>query len=116
MSHVSPDMRRCIDDCTTCHQVCLATIHHCLQKGGEHARPDHLRLMADCVQICGTSADFMLRGSHFHHATCGACAEVCDACATDCDRMADDPEMRRCADVCRRCAESCRQMAGAATH
>ena len=46
MSHITPALRHCIDECTNCHQVCLSTIQHCLQKGGEHARPDHIRLLA----------------------------------------------------------------------
>jgi hypothetical protein len=117
MMSTDPEMRECIDACTSCHQVCLQTIHHCLNKGGEHARPDHLRLMADCVQICGTSADFMLRSSPMHHLTCGACAEVCDACAADCEQMSDDDgQMRKCAQACRHCAELCHRMAGAAAH
>lgn len=115
MTHISSDMRQCIDECSTCHQVCLSVIPHCLEKGGMHASPDHIRVLADCAQICATSADFMLRGSSQHHETCRVCAEVCDACAQGCDRMADDDEMRRCADTCRRCAESCRRMAGAMT-
>ena len=107
------DMQNCIDECTTCHAVCLKTIQHCLGKGGKHASRDHIRLLADCAQICRTSADFMIRGSELHHFTCGACAEICQRCADDCAQMADDAEMRHCADQCRRCAESCRQMAHA---
>ena len=34
-------MQDCITDCLDCHSVCLATIGHCLQKGGEHAEPAH---------------------------------------------------------------------------
>lgn len=111
------EMRDCIDACTSCHQVCLRTIQHCVQKGGEHANPDHLRMMADCVQICATSADFMLRGSPRHHLTCGACAEICDACAADCEQMSDDDgHMGECAAACRHCAELCHRMAGPAAH
>jgi hypothetical protein len=117
MSHVSPEMRECIRECTNCHDVCLSLIGHCLEKGGEHAQPDHVGLLQDCAQICQTSADFMLRGSQYHHQTCGVCAEVCDACAADCERIGgDDAEMRRCAEACRRCAESCRRMAGVMAH
>src|SRR6267143_669525 len=109
-------MRQCIDECTRCHQICLSTIQVCLQKNGMRAEPEHVRLLADCMQICATSADFMLRGSQHLPHVCGVCAEICEDCARDCDRMADDAEMRRCADVCRRCAESCRRMAGAIAH
>ena len=104
-------MQECIDNCTSCHAVCVETVAHCLGKGGRHAEAGHIRLLMDCAQICATSADFMLRGSELHTRTCGVCAEVCARCADDCDRMADDDMMRRCAEACRRCAESCRRMA-----
>jgi hypothetical protein len=108
----SDDMLRCIALCHECHDVCLHTLQHCLEKGGRHAEPSHIRLLLDCVQICHTSEDFMLRGSDLHAATCGACGEVCTRCAEDCERLADDAVMKRCAEVCRRCAESCLHMAG----
>lgn len=109
-------MQACIDDCQSCHSICLATIQHCLQMGGKHAAADHLRLMMDCAEICQTSANFMLRGSNLHAETCRACAEVCDRCAEDCARVSDgqDQMMQRCVDACRRCSKSCHQMAGAA--
>src|SRR2546421_12143120 len=116
MPQPNAEMRECIDNCTRCHQVCLSTIQHCLQKGGRHAQQPHLRLMADCVQICAVSADFMLRGSLHHGHTCGVCAEICEDCARDCEAMGDDPEMKRCAEICHRCADSCRRMAGAMAH
>ncbi|PWC97614.1 four-helix bundle copper-binding protein [Azospirillum sp. TSO5] len=106
----SPSMDDCIRNCTDCHTICLETVAHCLTKGGAHAEAGHIRLLLDCVDICRTSADFIIRGSRFHHLTCGACAEICAACADDCDRMADDSMMKRCAEMCRRCAESCRSM------
>lgn len=111
---MSQEMQDCISSCMTCHAVCLETIHHCLQMGGEHASAQHISLLQDCAQICATSADFMLRMSQFHSQTCAACAAVCEACAQECERMAtgDGADfMQRCADACRRCAESCRRMA-----
>jgi hypothetical protein len=87
-------------------------ITHCLQKGGKHAAPEHIRTMLDCAQICATSADFMLRKSPLHRSTCRTCSEVCEACRASCEAIADDDMMRRCADMCRECAESCREMAG----
>ena len=115
MQNITEDMQRCIALCRECHDVCLRAVSHCLHKGGRHAAPDHVRLLLDCSQICETSADFMMRGSDLHSATCGACAEVCDRCAEDCQRMAneDDEMMRRCARVCRDCAEMCHRMSGA---
>src|SRR5690348_17216561 len=95
---LSPEMLDCIRLCSDCHRACLDTTIYCLQMGGRHAEPNHIRLLADCAQICQTSADFMLRGSDLHHVTCGACAEVCERCADDCARMSDDNRMAACAE------------------
>ena len=110
---MSAEMQKCIENCTNCHRTCLETITHCLGMGGPHAAPDHIKLMQDCVQICQTSADFMIRGSQFHARTCGVCAEICEACADDCERLAkqdNDARMQACADMCRKCAATCREM------
>ena len=106
------DMRDCIDACQSCHEVCIETIQHCLKMGGKHAAPEHIRTLMDCVQICETSADFMLRGSAHHAHTCAACAAVCEACAVSCEQLGG-AEMKRCADECRRCAQECREMSQA---
>ena len=110
---LSQEMRQCIENCTACHQVCLQTIQHCLGMGGKHAEQSHIRLMADCAQICAVSADFMLRMSLLHARTCEVCAEACRRCADDCERVGggQDVQMKQCADICRRCAESCQRMA-----
>ncbi len=110
MHTMNKEMQACIENCRKCHEVCLETIFHCLQKGGQHASSDHILLLSDCAQICQTSADFMSRGSSFHAQTCGICAEICEQCAEDCESMADDQHMKVCAKECRRCAESCQQM------
>lgn len=112
--HISGEMHECIERCSDCHDVCLETETYCLQQGGKHADPDHIRTLLDCAQACDTSRDFMLRGSALHNATCGVCAEACERCATSCEQMGDDEQMRRCAEECRRCAETCRAMAEAA--
>ena len=108
--HRPQAMNECIDNCTQCHAICLETINYCLTKGGEHAAPQHIALLASCADICATSASAMLRGAEIHTVICGACAEACRRCARDCEAMGD-AEMKRCAEICRRCAESCAAMA-----
>ena len=71
-------MRRCIQDCETCHALCVRTLEHCLQRGGEFSAHDHVTVLLDCIQICDVSRDFMLRNSPRHRLTCGSCAEICD--------------------------------------
>ena len=108
---MSDAMRDCIQSCQNCHSICLETVTYCLQMGGEHASPGHIRLLLDCAEICQTSANFMLRTSDLHTRTCAVCAEVCERCAQDCARFGNDSVMQQCAEVCRRCAQSCREMA-----
>ena len=108
---IDDSMRSCIQECTSCHGICVETVTHCLETGGKHAEAAHIRLLLDCAEICQTSANFMLRGSEFHARTCGVCAEVCERCAASCESLGDDQHMKDCAQACRRCAESCRQMA-----
>ena len=111
MTHTTdPKMQSCIDACNRCHQTCLhEAMTHCLESGGKHVSPDHMRLMWNCAEICQTSANFMLSNSTLSNQLCGVCAEACEACARSCEQVGD---MEECARVCRECAESCRQMAG----
>ena len=103
------DLQRCIQDCEACHDVCLAmATGRCLELGGRHSEPQHLRLMLNCAQICRTAADFMVTQSHLHRLVCGVCAAVCEACANSCDEVG---EMEACSRTCRACADSCRTMA-----
>ncbi|GIL63160.1 hypothetical protein Vafri_17272 [Volvox africanus] len=108
-------MRRCIDNCRDCEQICLTTITHCLSKGGHHARPDHILALMNCANICATAARFMITFSRLHIHICGACAAVCEACADDCEGVmgaeAEDKTMAECVDMCRACAKSCSEMA-----
>lgn len=104
-------MQECVQECHRCHDICLETISHCLELGGKHAEPNHIRLLMDCAEICQTSANFMLRMSDFHGQTCGVCAQVCESCAEDCERFSDDDMIQRCAEACRSCARSCTEMA-----
>ena len=112
LQYLDPDLRECIANCIECGTICLATVPHCLDMGGPHAEPNHIRLLLDCAEICQTSANYMTRRSELHARTCALCAEICDHCAGDCERLADgDIQMEACASACRRCAESCRRMA-----
>jgi hypothetical protein len=59
-------IQTCIQECHRCHDRCLETILHCLEISGDHAAPDHIRMLMDCIEIWQTSANFMLRMSNFH--------------------------------------------------
>lgn len=108
---MSDEMQMCIQNCMSCHQICVLTLSHCIEKGGSHSEAAHLKSLMDCAQICTVSADFMSRQSDIHASVCGACAEACLTCAQSCERFEDDAVMKACADLCRQCAESCKKMA-----
>ena len=103
-------MDDCIEACSSCHDECEKMLfQHCLKMGEEHTEEKHVRLMADCIEICQTAASFMLRGSANAVAICGICAEICESCAESCEELEG---MEECAATCRNCAEICRSMAG----
>ncbi len=112
MTHHNTEMQSCIQQCLDCYRSCTEAITgHCLEQGGDHVAPQHVRLMLDCADICQTSAAFMMRGSARHQQTCALCADICNQCAEECERLGD-AHMRQCADVCRTCATSCQAMSG----
>src|SRR3546814_11651003 len=103
MSHTDLAMEESIRTCLDCSSTCLRTLAHCLEKGGDHARPEHVAHLLDCADLCRTAADLMARGSALHQQTCALCAEACARCAESCEALAaDDEELRRCAEMCRR--------------
>lgn len=103
------NLEQCIRSCTDCSRTCLETVAYCLEKGGQHAAPDLVKLLQDCADICQVSAASMARGSDFHGRLCALCAEVCERCAEACEQHGDDAQMKRCAEQCRRCAQECRE-------
>lgn len=103
-------MQICIDACNRCHQTCLQmATTHCLELGGKHAEPSHLRLMLDCAAICQTTANFMLTQSEFHTALCVVCADICEACAESCEEVG---QMDDCVKACHECMHECLSMSG----
>lgn len=108
-------LRECAQHCLNCYRICLDTVtSHCLERGGDHAEPRHVRLMLDCAELCRTAADFVIRHSEVHGQICRLCAQLCERCASECDAFADD-RMRACAELCRECAASCMEATAATT-
>lgn len=101
--------QECIKACSDCENECVATIQHCLKTGGEHAKPEHVRLLQDCADICELAAKYMLGKSEFDKKACALCAELCEACARSCDQFKGDARMEECAKTCRECADVCKR-------
>ena len=103
----------CIEACTACSQTCLQmAMTHCLEMGGAHAEPSHMRLMLDCAAVCELAARLQLGASEFADDFCALCAEVCLACADSCDGLEG---MEDCAQTCRDCAAQCETRSGMAS-
>ena len=110
MQGMSEEMRRCIQDCLECANICEQTIAYCLTKGGKHASPEHIRVMRDCAESCMMAASMMARDSNFQSEHCALCADICRACEESCEKFGGDAQMKACADACRQCGDSCRRM------
>jgi hypothetical protein len=112
--HLSDEVLECIESCSDCHDVCMATLVHSLDVGGELAAREHIGALIDCAQACDASRDFLLRSSELNMQFRAACAQACDRCADSCERLGadDDDVLRTCVAVCRRCAKSCRSLIG----
>jgi hypothetical protein len=105
LSQLTRDGIEALQHChATCHSMAMT---HCLEMGGEHARPQHLRLMLDCAGFCAFTADALGRKSQFHTRFVALCAEVCETCATDCTALGD---MEECVEACGACARICREL------
>jgi hypothetical protein len=103
-------MKKCIEECLHCHQVCLQAIRRCLAKGGRHADFNLIRDLTTCAEVCQTTANLMIWGSHLYREACGLCAQVCEQAAMDCAAFENDKEMTACAEVCALCAHVCSQV------
>lgn len=101
--------RECIKACSDCQTECVAATQYCLTMGGEHVKPEHMRLLEDCAEICALAAKYMLGKSEFDRKACALCAELCERCAQSCDQFKGDARMEECAKVCRECADVCKR-------
>jgi hypothetical protein len=109
MGHqMDEQIRNCILECQTTHNVVMQALRHSLETGGEHADASQIYLLLDCAEICQVTANFLLRESEMVAEICGVCAEICERCADACATFVTDSIIQNCADICRGCAQSCR--------
>jgi hypothetical protein len=109
MNQLSHTAHNALHALATCHQTCHSmAMVHCLELGGDHARPQHLRLMQDCADICAVTADFIGRKSQFHTQISAFCVQICETCAEACEKLG---RMEACVTACRECAARCRDVA-----
>ena len=62
MSHMSDQMRSCVDECLRCYQTCLGTaMNHCLETGGKHVEPAHERTLVTASQPIQSRQKYMFK-------------------------------------------------------
>jgi len=109
MNQLSRQAQEAIAALQSCHATCHSmALTYCLEKGGEHGRPQHLRLMLDCAAFCALTADALGRKSQFHNAIAALCAQICRTCGEDCEKLGG---MEDCVRACRDCAARCTEIA-----
>jgi hypothetical protein len=108
--HSKEKMEKAIQNAHDCYKICLETLKHCLEKGGEHAEHTHIESLSDCAEMCLVSEHFMIEQSKFHPQLCEICADACKECAESCEKFSDDAQMQECAEACVACEKTCREM------
>src|SRR3569623_1284761 len=109
MTPYSPQLQDTLHKLSQCHDLCLSmAMTYCLERGGDHARPQHIRLMMDCETICALAHDAILRKSQFHTGILTLCADICETCGQACAALG---QMEACVAACQACTDACRQAA-----
>jgi hypothetical protein len=100
------EFQQAIQDCSTCHDVCMQTAANDRHASGDHAKPEHIALLQDCAALCQTAAHFMQHNSPLYGYVTQACAQVATHCADESDQMGDTDA----ANACRNAAWACDQV------
>jgi hypothetical protein len=104
---LSNEMRLGVELLLECSATCTETMIYCLQHGSRMTETDHIRLLADCAEICHTTGNILMRGGDYSTGVCAPCSEICDRCAVSCEQYSHDDRMQQCAEICRSCADIC---------
>jgi hypothetical protein len=99
-----------IESCRDCRDICVETVFHAMQLGGEFSQMDVLGVLMDCAGIAELSERYMLRGSPYFRRIAPSTIEVCESAARMCDTVQGDAFFRTCARSCRRCADNLSQI------
>jgi hypothetical protein len=113
MSTRTTETQQCVDACVECRLMCRSTLDYCLRQGGVMMNPDLMRVLLDCDDMSGLTADLVIRGSGGVADICRICADMCARCADMCAVMPDDAQLMKCSAACRKAAAACRVLISA---
>lgn len=98
------EFEHAINSCVQCVAACEDAINYCLKTG--MASVELVNVLRDCIDICKTTSNLMMRGSeHGEHLT-KECREICMVCAEECINS-NIEYLKKCADTCKACAAEC---------
>src|SRR5688572_9921461 len=80
--------------------ACNAAFAYCTQQD-ELDDPELLACIVDCVDLCTTTASFIVRGSEHADDLREVCAELAKCVEESCEEYGDDEVLTACADACR---------------
>jgi hypothetical protein len=90
-----------------CHNECRRMFMECAPKeSGHNLSFLHLKRLQACIEICGSTAEYLLKDGVMAYRLCEITARICEQCADSCDKM-EDAYFQECAELCRETAEAC---------
>jgi hypothetical protein len=102
----------CIGNCTACERLCLETMAHCRQRGGDFAETPLLAALALCAELCrDTASTVQDAAGEAQLPMLRACAVACERGAKLCDDFPSDNMLRACGNACRLAARACTGLA-----
>lgn len=90
----------------TCLDTVSETFTYCIEEGGAHVEPAHLKCMLDCWDVVNATSSLIARKSEYAEDLKEICARAVKACEESCETFEDDERMTACVDVCRKAYEN----------
>jgi hypothetical protein len=106
-AHSAHALQECNRVCLETRRICLDTVVHCLEKGGEIAEIERIRVLLECADAAWLNSTAILAHSRIDPELEAACTRLCIDCARACQTGAVDAVLAACADSCWSCASAC---------
>lgn len=100
-------MQLSADHCLECFRACSEAMAHTIDLRRQHWEHEHYRILLDCIDVCKTTAGFLIRQSDYYKDICSVCALICKETTKCCQEFGNDPFMLKAGDIASKCAKSC---------
>ena len=90
-----------------CHNMCRRMfMEYAPKESGRNLPYLHLKRLQACIEICGSTASYLLKDGVMAHRLCEITARICEQCADFCEKL-EGEDFQHCAALCRETAEAC---------